>query len=129
MYCPPDAMMNKDFIKAVLDGTKDLVPMANVHWCNPPHYDEISVKNLYPRYATDKEVMKHMPDKLPKGKMPDRAYWFNILNTVHPDRVTAMIEHSNKVRFEASPDGNKQEEVLVTDEWWAKLNLLPYYTQ
>ena len=121
-------MLNKDFIKEVLSGSKELLPLSEVHWCNPPRYDEISVKNIFPRYSQDKRVMKYMTDKLPKGKLPDRTYWFNILNTVYPEKVQAMIAHANKVRFEASSGGIKTDEVLITTDWWEKLNLLPYYT-
>ena len=40
---------------------------------------------MYPKFQDDKEVMAYFPDRLPKGRLSDRTYFFNILSTVHPD--------------------------------------------
>ena len=105
LYVPPDSCTNKDFLREVLAGRKKLLKMAEVKWCNPPRYDEISVSNLYPKFANDPNVATYMPSQLPKGKYVDRKYFFNVLNTVYEDRVAAMIAHANKIRFEAAKDG------------------------
>ena len=126
---PPDSNTNKDYLRDILAGEKKLMKMADIKWCNPPRYDEISVANLYPKFANDPAVSVYLPSKLPKGKMVDRAYFFNILNTVYEERVTAMIEHSNKVRFQAEPGGIQEDTVTVTDEWWQRLNSMPYFSQ
>ena len=36
-------------------------------------------------------VAKYFPDKYPKGRVCDREYMFNIVNTLHEDIVTEMI--------------------------------------
>ena len=41
-------MINKDFLKQVFDGQKRLLGMNEVRRVNVPHYDELSVKNLWP---------------------------------------------------------------------------------
>ena len=97
-------------------------------WINPPKYDEISVANLYPRFKGDPNINVYLPSKLAKGKLPDRAYFFNVLNTVYEERMTAMIAHSNKIRFEAAKDGIQEETVAVTDEWWQALNAMPFFS-
>ena len=118
LYVPPDSCTNKDFLRLVLAGQKKLLKLSEVKWINPPKYDEISVANLYPKFKADENVNVYLPSKLPKGKLPDRSYFFNVLNTVYEDRVSAMIAHANKIRFEAAQDGIQEETVLVTDEWW-----------
>ena len=50
-----------------------------------PKYDELSVSALYPQFTKDAEMMSYFPDKFPKGKGPPRKYFFDILNTLHPD--------------------------------------------
>ena len=122
-------MINKDFLKQVLDNKKKLLPLKAVKWVNPPKYDEISVSNLFPKYKTDPVFMQYMPDNLPKGKFPDRAYFFNVLNTLHEDTMQRMIEHANGLRFESAKAGITEEEVLVSNDWWEKLNLMPYYSR
>ena len=118
LYVPPDSCTNKDFLREVLAGRKKLLKMSEGKWCNPPRYDEISVSNLYPKFVDDAAVTIYMPSRLPKGKHPDRKYFFNILNTVYVDRIAAMIAHSNKIRFEAAQVGIQEQTVAVTDEWW-----------
>ena len=50
-----------------------------------PHYDELSVKKLYPEFKKDEKMMQYFPDKYSAGKGTPRDYFFPILNTVHPD--------------------------------------------
>ena len=122
-------MINKDFLKQVLNNHKKLLKLKDVKWVNPPKYDEISVANLYPKYAMDPAFMAYMPDHLPKGKFPDRTYFFNVMNTLYEDGVQAMIAHANRVHFESSKAGIQEEEVAVSQEWWDQLNLMPYFSR
>ena len=80
-------MMNKDFLKDVLADKKRLIPLKDVIFVNVPKYDELSVKTVYPLIQKDKELMAFFPDKLPKGRLPDRDYTFNVLNTLREDYV------------------------------------------
>ena len=47
-YLPDEAILNKDFLKAVLCGQKQLLKKQKVVYVEVPHYDELSVKGLYP---------------------------------------------------------------------------------
>ena len=78
-------MVNKDFLKDVLAGKKQLLRKSAVQQIQVPHYDEVSVKNLYPQFKKDPTMMSFFPDKYPKDKGPPREYFFNILNTIHPE--------------------------------------------
>ena len=60
-----------------------------------PHYDELSVKALWPDLKKDKEFMQYFPDTYPAGKGPPRKYFFDILNTVHPDYLSQVMDHAN----------------------------------
>ena len=93
-----------------------------------PRFDELSVSGLYPKFKLDPKVNIYMPDQMPKGKSIDREYFFNVLNTVYEDRMTAMIAHANSLRF-AGHKGIEEETVMVTDEWWEQLNSMPYFSR
>ena len=80
-------MVNKDFLKAVLNGKKKLMKLKEVKFVNPPFYDEISVTHLWPKMTKDPGFMQFMPSSLPKGKQCERAYFFNVFNTLHEDRL------------------------------------------
>ena len=47
--------MTKDFIKAVFAGQKQLLKKADVITIEVPHYEELSVKNIYPSMRKDPE--------------------------------------------------------------------------
>ena len=72
LYVPPDTMINKDFLKEVLAERKDLLELSKVKFKHVPLFDELSVVQLWPLMKEDKEFMTFMPDKLPKGRIPDR---------------------------------------------------------
>ena len=84
LYVPPEYMINKDFLKEVLSEEKDLLELKDVKWINVPLFDELSVVNMWPMMKENKKIMMYFPSKLPKGRVPDREYFFNILNTFQP---------------------------------------------
>ena len=61
-----------------------------------PHYDELSVKRLWPMLIKDAEFTKYFPDKYPPGKGPPREYFFDILNTLYPEYLSEIMAHANK---------------------------------
>ena len=84
LYVPPEYMMNKDFLKEVFAEEKAMLELKEVKWINVPLYDELSVVNIWPMTKENKQIMRFFPNKLPKGRVPDRVYFFNILNTFQP---------------------------------------------
>ena len=54
---------------------------------NVPHYDELSVQNLWADMKSHEEFMKYFPSKFPKGRLPDRQYFFNAMNTIMEEYV------------------------------------------
>ena len=63
---------------------------------NVPLYDEISVIKIWPMMKSDGQIMMYFPSKMAKGRVPDREYFFNIVNTFHPDFVKGLIDHANE---------------------------------
>jgi len=70
--------------------------------------------------------MSLMPDRLAKGKTMDREYFFNCVNTVHPEFTRQMIDHANGLRFKSGQEDNAMTEVKVSDHWWEELNAMPF---
>ena len=46
---PPAETINKDFLKAVMGGEKDILPMDVVKMADVPRYEELSVKAILPK--------------------------------------------------------------------------------
>ena len=99
----PDAnCINKDFLKDVLAGKKLLMKKAQVQHITVPHYDELSVKALWPDVKRDPEFTCYFPDSYPAGKGPPRQYFFDILNTLYPEYLQSMLAHANQQRNSAA---------------------------
>ena len=74
-------MINKDFLKDILTEQKCLLRLDQVKRVHVPLYDELSVIKLWPMLQSDETFMRCFPSKMAKGRVPDREYFFNLLNT------------------------------------------------
>ena len=119
-------MINKDFLKEVFAEDKELLELKNVKWINVPLYDELSVVNIWPMTKENKQIMMYFPNKLPKGRVPDREYFFNILNTFQPLYVDQIIQHANAQRNSVASEAQAKETIEVSDKWWNALNASPF---
>ena len=105
------------------------MPIAECRFINVPKYDELSVKKIFPLFAEDEAVMQYFPDSFPQEKGPSREYFFTVLNTVHPDYLSKIIKHANKVRHASDQMGNQDCEILMTTDWIEKLNEEPFISR
>ncbi len=126
MYVPPEKMVNHDFMKLVLSEQKAFLPLAQVRFCNLPKYDELSVKKFWPLTQGVVDFMKYMPDPQEDGRLPERAYFWNVLNTVNSDYVAQLISHASQQRMQANQKGEGADTIEISEEMWKKLNLLPF---
>ena len=70
--------------------------------------------------------MVYFPSKFPKGRVPDRVYFFNILNSLMEGYVKELIRHANEVRTSAEQKAQAQQTIEVNEEWWQKLKEIPF---
>ena len=80
-------MLNKDFLKEVLTEEKKLLRLDEVKRISVPLYEELAVVKLWPMMQSDEQFMQYFPNKLPKGRVPDRSYFFDLLHTFQPNYV------------------------------------------
>ena len=66
MYIPDERVINTDFLKEVLAGKKQLLEKSQVAHIKVPHYDELSVKQLWPQFSKDKAFLEYFPSSFPK---------------------------------------------------------------
>lgn len=116
MYVPPKLMVNKDFLKQILAGTKKLYHLNEIKPVYVPQYDELSVKRLWPNLKRANDFMIFLPDELPKGRLPDRDYFFTVLNTLNEEYVAHIINEAGKTRFSGDGEKNKNETILMSNE-------------
>ena len=82
LYVPPEKMLNRDFMKQLLAEEKKLLELRQVIHVNVPRYDELSVKKFWPLLQRDQVFMLYLPDPVPDGRLPEREYFWNVLNTL-----------------------------------------------
>ena len=61
-YMPPIKKVNKDFLKQVFAGKKQLVPRNQIRPKEVPHYDELSVEALVKDVMTIPDLGKFFPE-------------------------------------------------------------------
>ena len=122
-------MINRGFLKDVLTGKKALSKMSNVRFCNAPAFDEIGVKALYQKVIKRDGIIKHFPDKYPKGSQCCRTYMYNIWNTIYPEDVKQVIEYANKQRYALESDKVKENIIVITEEWQKELESMPFVSK
>lgn len=126
LYVPPDCMLNKDFLRQVFAEEKKLFALAEVKFIEVPKYDELSVINIFGRFKKDKKLMMYLPDRLPKGRNPDRTYFFNVLHTLYPEYVKELVKVAGNHRHQAASQSIEDGIIRVSDEWFAKLQEVPF---
>ena len=60
---------------------------------------------MYGHVVAFKEVMLYLPDPTEDGRLPDRKYFWNIVNTVDRIYVGKLIEHAQSQRMTAKQEG------------------------
>ena len=100
--------------------------MKDVKFKVIPVYDELAVKKFWPMMQTDAAFMKYFPDKLPKGRLPDRDYFWNIFNTLYEDYVSELVRNANEQRNTVKKQQEAEQVMQVTEGWWEKLNAVPF---
>ena len=96
----------KDFLKDVFAGRKQLLEKAQVKYVQVPHYDELSVRRLWSDLKKDADFAQYFPATYAKDKGPPRDYFFNVLNTVHPEYLQKIMAHANEERMTSAGASN-----------------------
>ena len=102
------------------------MPLTDVKFVNMPKYDELSVKNIWPHCKQIPELMKFFPDSLPKNRLPDREYFFNILNTCNQEYVKGLIDHALKMRNSAEGFNFETESISISQNMIDILSAAPF---
>ena len=72
--------------------------------------------------------MAYFPDDTKKMRLPDRAYFFTILNSFMPTVLDDYINHSNRERVNPVAQGELSRGIEVSPDWLVKLNSKPFFS-
>ena len=118
--------MNKDYLRQIFRDEKKLLGLNDVKYISIPAFDELAVEKIWPMVKEDAEFARLFPDKLSKGKLPQREYFWNVLNTRQPEYVQLLVEHAMKQRNTSESKEKQAETIAISEEWWDRLHLIPF---
>ena len=126
---PARKKVTKDFLKLVFAGKKDLIPLAQVRPINVPRYDELSVSGLILEVMSQKDLAKFFPEQRTKADLPDREYFFSVINTIEPDYLSALVKHAQtQCNAPVNPQDNPNV-IEVTEFWQKELKASAYFSR
>ena len=67
-----------------------------------------------------------MPAHMSESNLPCREYYFNVMNTVMPNFLAAVIEHAHEIRYAKTDEATKNESILISEEWYQDLLDMPF---
>ena len=92
--------MNKEFFKSLLKGEKKANKISDVNHIIVPKLDELGIKRMLEMVKGDNQLRQYMPDEYFKKLTPDRAFFFNTINTVYNGFIPELITGSQRQRVE-----------------------------
>jgi len=117
------------FLRAIFCNKKKTLKQTNVSSIVVPHYDELSVKNLYADAMKDELVKDYLPDlEQNSNKVPERDFFFGILNSLRPQYIKKVIEDANKVRYEVDVKDPQKDYIMLDEDWYKEFMKYPYFS-
>jgi hypothetical protein len=100
LFLPSYEATKLSFIRAILQNKKKVLKSNEIKKITVPMYAEISVKNLYDDAMNDQELKQYLPDlEQSSGKLPEREFFFSVMNTIKQDYLSKIIEIADQKRF------------------------------
>ena len=116
------------FMRAIFCNNKKALKQTNVRSIVVPHYDELSVKNLYGDAMKDELVKDYLPElEQNSNRIPERDFFFGVLNSLRPQYLRKVIADANKVRYEADMNDPQKDFIMLDTPWYEELMMYHYF--
>ena len=117
------------FLKAILEGSKKYLYQGQFKKFSVPVIEELGVKSMWPTAMTIPEFPDYVPDEWieTKGKKADRTFFWEIVSTLQPEYVMALINDVQQQRMDRKKAKKINPTVMqINDKWLHKLNSYPW---
>ena len=81
---------------------------------------------MWPDLKKDAAFIIYFQNDFADQKVPNREYFFNVLNSIYPEYLQSVMRHAAKLRFTLEGSDEKPEAIQATDEWLNQLKDLPF---
>ena len=72
--------------------TKKWLNRDNVPQHFIPGWPELAITKLWPSVSSDPVLKDYFPDKMPKGKVPEKKFFWGILFAVKPGYAKTLVK-------------------------------------
>ncbi len=96
---PPENQVNKEFFKQLFMNQKKVFKISEIKHILVPKLDEMGVKQMLPIVAEDEAIKAYFPDEFFGNTLPNRQFFFNIINTMYPGYLDQLLQNANKQRM------------------------------
>jgi len=109
------------FLGEVITGKKRVLKKKDVPRLSAPHWQELSLKEIWPKVSQDKELLLYFPreSKLDM-RPPDRTFFWGVMQTIRADFCEVLIGEAKAKRNQAISTVPKSNTILnigITNEW------------
>lgn len=99
------------YIAAIACKKKFLIPLESCKIQRaPPKINQLTLKNLWPYFYQDKEILSYMP-YLNNTKYPPRDFFFIVLATVRPDTYKQILREVDDERLKNQRERDEAVEI------------------
>jgi len=117
------------FLQQLASGEKKYLTRHQVPAFIMPNWPELAVAQLWADVRNDPAFAAYFPSKLPKGKLPEKAFFWGIVHAIKPGYAKALvmgaIEARNALPEEEAEDPTKT--LVIQDPILAKMLTAPTY--
>ena len=117
------------FLQQLASGGKKYLTRHQVPPFIMPHWPELSVVRLWEDVQNDAAFAAYFPSQLPKGKLPEKPFFWGIVHAIKPGYAKALmtgaIEARNALPEEEAEDPTKT--LVIQDPILAKMLTAPTY--
>ena len=129
VFLPSMKATSLDFMRDILKESKLHLKANEVIHLDIPHYQELSVKNMYEDAMKDEVLIKYLPTKKQlSNKLPEREFFFGVLSTLRRQYMTDVIKQAHDHRYKAPEDDAKKEGIVISSAWMEELTKHPYFS-
>ena len=121
--------MNKEFFKSLFKGEKKANKVDDVKHIIVPKINELGINHMLDMIKGDESVRQYLPDEYFKKLTPDRAFFFNTINTLYNGFLPELISGAQRQRVEETKKDESKQVIEATDEWLTNLSAIPFYSK
>ena len=117
------------FLRAIFCNKKKAMKQINVRSVVVPHYEELSINNIYADAMKDELIKDYLPElEQNSNRFPEREFFFGVLGTLRPLYLRKIINDANKVRYEADVNDPQKDFIMLDTPWYEELMKYPYFS-